>query len=252
MAYISVVTAAVKAVLFAVVSEDFQAIKESWKAALRSGRIVEKSTKLSRREFKGLEKFLTCETNGKNWSEYVNQEEALRYELCSRNISHGRFICKGNYQLWMKVIRLISSVFVNSDGSFKKEQNLGLQWNINFVKFCDRVPSSLPHLRSVTRDNSSLEYTRKQLNYIKTTIQPFFATCIFNEFEPTQVTREKPLKLWFENKKKIIEIIKDDCILTHKQPVVIDKGRTELYFDQKYDKPRSKLSAIFDEYPECK
>ena len=31
------------------------------------------------------------------------------------------------------MIRLISSVFVNSDGLFKKEQNLGLQWNINFI-----------------------------------------------------------------------------------------------------------------------
>ena len=59
------------------------------------------------------------------------------------------------------------------------------------------------------------------------------------------------MKLWFENKKKAIEIIKDDCILTCKQPVVIDKGRTELYFDQKYDKPRTNLSAIFDDYPEC-
>ena len=105
-------------------------------AALRSGRIVEKRTKLSRKEFKGLEQFLTCETSEKNWLEYVNQEEKLRYEFCSRNISYDRFICKGDYQLWTKVIRLISSVFVNSDRSFKKEQNLGLQWNINFVKFC--------------------------------------------------------------------------------------------------------------------
>ena len=78
------------------------------------------------------------------------------------------------------MICLISSVFVNSDGSFKKEQTLGLQWNINFVKFCNRVLSSLPHLRSVTRDTSSLEYTEKQLNYIKTTIlQPFFATLVY-------------------------------------------------------------------------
>ena len=66
-----------------------------------------------------------------------------------------------------------------------------------------------------------------------------------------QATKEKLLKLWFENKKKAIEIIKDDFILTCKQPVVIDKGRTELYFDQRYDKPRSNLSAILDDYPEC-
>ena len=59
------------------------------------------------------------------------------------------------------------------------------------------------------------------------------------------------MKLWLENKKKAIEIIKDDCILTCKQPVVIDKRKTELYFDQKYDKPRTNLLAIFDECPEC-
>ena len=96
-----------------------------------------------------------------------------------------------------------------------------------------------------------MEYTEKQLNYIKTTIQPFFVTCWCTEFEPTKVTKEKLLKLWFENKKKTIEIIKDDCILPCKQPVVIDKRRTELYLDQKYDKPRTNLSAIFDDYPEC-
>ena len=49
----------------------------------------------------------------------------------------------------------------------QKGANLGLQWNINSVKFCSRVLSSLPHLRSVTRDISSLEYTENQLNYIK-------------------------------------------------------------------------------------
>ena len=75
-----------------------QAIKESWKATLRSGRIIEKSSKLSRREFKGLEQFLMCETSEKNWLEYVNQEEMLKYELCSRNISYDRYIFKGNYQ----------------------------------------------------------------------------------------------------------------------------------------------------------
>ena len=66
-----------------------------------------------------------------------------------------------------------------------------------------------------------------------------------------QVTEEKLLKLWFENKKKIIEIIKDDCISTRKQSVLTDKGRTELCFDQKHDKSRTNLLAIFDEYPEC-
>ena len=67
----------------------------------------------------------------------------------------------GDYKLWSKVIRLISSVFINSDGIFRKEQNLGLQWNRNFVKFCNRVLSSLQPL--VTKDTSSLEYTEKQL-----------------------------------------------------------------------------------------
>ena len=191
-----------------------QAIKKSWKAALRSGRIIEKSSGLTRREFKGLEQFLTCDINDKNWIEYVNQEEAFRYELCSKNITYDRFICKGDYKLWSKVIRLISSVFINSDGIFRKEQNLGLQWNTNFVKFCNRVLSSLPHL--VTKDTSSLEYTEKQLNYIKKTIQPFFSTRCFTESEPMQVTKERLLKFWFENKKKAIEIIKDDCLIIRK------------------------------------
>ena len=196
-----------------------------------------------------MEQFPTCDINDKNWIEYVNQEEAFRYEFCSRNITYDRFICKGDYKLWSKVIRLISSVFINSDGTFRKEQNLGLQWNGNFVKFCNRVLSSLPHL--VTKDTSSLEYTEKQLNYIKKTIQPFFSTHRFTESEPTQVTKERLLKVWFENKKKAIEIVKDDCLIIRKQPAVIDKKKTEQYYDKKYDKPRINLLDIFDEYPEC-
>ena len=70
-----------------------QAIKKSWKAALRSGRIVEKSGGLTRREFKGLEQFLTCDINDKNWIEYVNQEEAFKYELCSDLYARGIIIC---------------------------------------------------------------------------------------------------------------------------------------------------------------
>ena len=91
-----------------------------------------------------------------------------------------------------------------------------------------------------------LDSKKPGLFRVKTTIQPFFATRQFTEFEPTQVTKGKLLKLWFENKKKVIEIIKYDSVLTCKQPVVIDKERIELYFDQKYDKPRTNLSAIFD------
>ena len=40
-------------------------------------------------------------------------------------------------------------------------------------------------------------------------------------------------------------------MIIHKQPAVIDKKKTEQYYDQKYDKPRINLLDIFDEYPEC-
>ena len=40
-------------------------------------------------------------------------------------------------------------------------------------------------------------------------------------------------------------------MIIRKQPAVIDKKKTEQYYDQKYDKPRINLLDIFDEYPEC-
>ena len=108
-------------------------IKNAWKAALRSGKIVEKRAKVNQRQQEDFTVFIDnqgCGLNEGRWKTFVEEEEAYRFSLASRTVDYDRFQCKGNYKQWVKVIRLISSQFMDADGSFKPEQKPGKPWKI--------------------------------------------------------------------------------------------------------------------------
>ena len=103
-------------------------IKNARKAALTSGKIVERRLKVNQRQHEDFTVFIYdqgCGLNEGRWKTFVEEEEAYRFLLASRTMDYNKFQCKGNYRQWIKVICLISSQFTNADGSFKPEQKPG-------------------------------------------------------------------------------------------------------------------------------
>ena len=180
-------------------------IKNAWKAALKSGKIVERRLKVNQHEdFTVFVYDQGCGLNESRWKTFVEEEEAYRFSLAPRIVDYDRFQCKGNYKQWIKVIRLISSQLMNADGSFKPEQKPGKPWKIQFVKFCNRVIHSLPRQHNICVKNwSKLELLQKQLSYVNKTIQPYFTSKQFSTSKNNnQVTKDKLVQLWCEDKKK--------------------------------------------------
>ena len=175
-------------------------IKDIWKAALKSGKIVERRLKVKQHKFDSFRIFLDIDPGRdpqERWNAFVEEEEAYRLSLASRTVEYSRFVCKGVYMLFVNVIRLISAQFIDLNGSFKHERYPGNPWKIQFVKFCNRILHSFPWQHDRSRKNwSSLELLQSQLLYIKETIQPYFSTQFKrnNGNNQTQVIKEKVTK----------------------------------------------------------
>ena len=106
-------------------------IKNVRKAALKSGKIVERQLKVNQCQHEDFTVFIydqECGLNEGRWKTFVEEKEAYRFSLASKTVDYDRFQCKRNYKEWIKVIRLISSQFTNADGSFKPEQKPGKPW----------------------------------------------------------------------------------------------------------------------------
>ena len=186
-------------------------LKRYWKEALRSGKIIEIKPVRPTRQTATFKNFTTCETTEENWNNFVKEEEAFRSSLASRNVDYGRYICRGDYKSWLKVIRILSSIFFNSDKSFKHSEKPGQPWKTTFIKYCARIAFSLPHYDGKINDPTPLENLQKQLSYIKKNIQPYFTQQQFrstsnNEESNPPVSKEKLIQLWFENKKQAIDL----------------------------------------------
>ena len=225
-------------------------IRISWKAALASGKIVEISSKIPKRNFESFVDFENCERTEENWKIFCVEEEAYRLSIASKKVEYGKFICKGNYELWIKVIRLLSSIFTRPDGTFKTTQSLGQPWKPQFTKFCKRVLFSLPWQQyPIESQSSDLERIKTQLAYIKKTIQPLLSTKQrYNQESNNAVTKEKLTQLWFQNKQKAIEIIKNNGHWPNTALAVVNKQPTEQYFAIKYDSQRQDLKRILNSY----
>ena len=71
-------------------------LKNSWKQAIRSGRIVELADEKPSREFTNLDYYITCDFTEENWKNFVVEDSAFRKQLASKKVEYNRFKCKGD------------------------------------------------------------------------------------------------------------------------------------------------------------
>ena len=196
--------------------------------------------------------FLICD---QTWKDFENDEAAYRQQLASRKVEYGKFICKGEYKQWVKVIRLVSSIFYDKEGQFKLKNNSDRPWKPELVKFCKRVLLSLPRQRNLqNRTLSDTEVVQKQLTYVKESVQNYFSSQDLYQNNQNQedrpVSKEKLTQLWKENQKKAIEIINNNGNWPKRIITIIDKNKTEEYYQNKYNIDKLELKPILNEYPD--
>ena len=107
-----------------------------------------------------------------------------------------------------------------------------MQWSVKFQKYVVRILKKFPRddYCCYLDECSLLEYARKELNYIHTTVIPFFATKSHDNTNKV-VTKDKLIQLWFYKRKKAIAIIKNNREWPKNVNVSIATSRNELYFD---------------------
>ena len=89
------------------------------------------------------------------------------------------------------------------------------------------------------------------MSYVKKTIQPYFTSKQFNTSNNNnQVTKDKLVQLWCEDKKKAISIINNNGYWPETVHPEIDKKKTEEYYENKYNHFRSNLKQIVEDFPD--
>ena len=193
-----------------------------------------------------LERRLTTE----EWLRSVKDESLFRRSLASKPINDTEFICLGNYKAWCNLFKCLSSIFINQDGAFRSLKREGLPWSSQFIQYCKRVLKSVPIDEKILACAvNNTELLRGRLFYIKRTVQPYFSMKKNTSGRDTDKTvpKEKLVEFWSSRKKKAIEITKNDGKWPTKVQPVIDKQKTEEYYDVKYSGVRENLFEALEE-----
>ena len=163
------------------------------------------------------------------WNRFEAAERVFRQTISSVNIYEDKFICKGDFGKWRRIIKIVSGIFVKG-GEFQKTKSNGQPWDINFSKFCLRVLKCLPidpSLRELDNDSTIIQ-VGKRLSYVINE-QPFFT---IKSWKPTEepVSGNKLTELWLKKRKKAIQIIKNGCKWPDKSKVAICQKKTEAFY----------------------
>ena len=189
---------------------DVQKLKNQYKAALKSGKIVYVGFKVRHLDL-DFSDYLK-ELNNKGWSYFEEKEYCFRKSIASKKINYGDFCCKGNINVWEKVMKYLSGMFYKRK-TFLYKKKINEPWSTQFIKFCCRIVRSFP-IEPDINDNlnkSSIEFLERQLYFITKIIRSYFSiNQNANSNNEQSVSREKLTDLWLNKCKKAINIIKNN------------------------------------------
>ena len=137
------------------------------------------------------------------WKQFEEREFRFRKHFASKKVNYGDFHCKGDIELWFRLIKVLVGTF-HKDGKFLQRKADGRRWSEAFVKFCTRIANTFPqdNLNLNGEDLNGIEYLEHQIFYIKNTIQPFFSLKQSRNNQDVKVPREKLTQLWLNRRKK--------------------------------------------------
>ena len=103
-------------------------------------------------------------------------ERCFRSHLASNKYNYGDFICKGNLEGWINVLKILNGIFYKNNEFLLTKSN-HLQWSTQFLKFTVRILSKLPRDQNnlEPRNNNILQFIKNQVNFINNVLLPFFS-----------------------------------------------------------------------------
>ena len=129
----------------------WRSLKAKFKAALCSGKIVYIGPKPQDGDILNFQ--VKRYTSTEAWKNFESSECRLRRSIASQKYVAGSFLCRGNSNLWLNIIKIISGTFFK-DGRFLYKNN-DQNWPLPFTKYCLRIVKSLPtDVHSNTRFSS--------------------------------------------------------------------------------------------------
>ena len=175
-------------------------IKETWKQALKSGKILKNNSIVtSNRSSESFVEYVgTGQLSDNNWEAFERDERYFRQSIASKKQFYNTFVCTGDYRLWHKLIKLLVSIFCDKNARYKKQD--GRQWSTSLIKFVLRVLKTFPLDMPIESDSNEITVIEKKFEYLKNTIQPWFTKLNNSSYnndaqDNTPISREKLVKL---------------------------------------------------------
>ena len=183
-----------------------QKLKNQYKAALKSGKIVYVGFKVRHADL-DFSDYLK-ELNNKEWSYLEEKEYCFRKSIAGKKIIYGDFCGKGNINLWEKVIKYLSSIFYKCK-TFLYKKKINERWSTQFIKFCSCIVKSFPIDPDIdcNLNKSYIEFLERQLYFITKIIGSYFLiNQNTNSSNEQSVSREKLNDLRLNLKKRLISL----------------------------------------------
>ena len=154
---------------------NIQKLKSQYKAALKSGKIVYVGYKERHLDF-DFRCFLKENLNVEEWRRFEEKEYSFRKSIASKKINYGDFHCKGNINLWEKIIKSLTSIFYKRK-IFLHTKKINEPWSLQFIKYCCRIVKSFPTDPDIINyiNKSSFNIPVRQLFLISKTIRSYFS-----------------------------------------------------------------------------
>ena len=105
-----------------------QKLKNYAKDAIKAGKVIRRECE-NAAWIRPLDEFASS-LNEHEWMEFEKQERAFRQSLSSRGVFYDKFICKGGFSKWKRVLIVITGIFVKG-GEFQQQNFNGKPWSLN-------------------------------------------------------------------------------------------------------------------------
>jgi len=204
--------------------KDIRRIKEAFKNAIRSGKIYFVGNKVNKR-YANFELFLRP-LDENSWKEFEANEKCFRACVTNKLYSFGDFICRGNFEHWQQLIKILRGYFYrNNDFDVTN-----LQRATSFLKYVSRILKTLPANPNY-EGNEIISFIKSQIEFFCQEIQPVLSARKRRNNQ-IRVSKEEITKLWLTKRKLAIKIIKNDGYYPQSIDAVISRPETEQYYSQ--------------------
>ena len=206
------------------VQKEITRLKRAFKKAIRSGKIYFVGENQINKRYNNFENFVK-HLDERLWKEFQVNEKRFRLCVTRKLYNYGDFICKGNFEHWVKLMKIIKGYFYRNNDFVVTN----LRRAIPFIKYISRILKTLP-TNPTYEGNDRISFIKSQIEYFCEEIQPILSPNRNTNKE--KLSKEELTKLWLSKRKLAIKVIKNDGYYPQSIDAIISRPENEQYFCQ--------------------